>query len=162
MSRFSTVKSATAQFTERKYLHMLKSPLNDSGVLIYMAPDKIEKNTLHPQPGATHDRRRRAFTIESRGKNQTLSLGLYPQLGAFIEGIRATLAGDLATLQGIYATQLTGSADSWQLVLQPRDPKMQEIVRAIYIFGNDVNITRVQTVEHDGDRTDMTIVPVSP
>jgi len=76
--------------------------------------------------------------------------------------LRATLAGDLATLQGIYDTQLAGSADSWQLMLQPRDPKMQEIVRVIYIFGNDVHITRVQTVEHDGDRTDMTIVPVSP
>jgi outer membrane lipoprotein-sorting protein len=161
MSRFSAVKSATAQFTERRYLHMLKSPLNDSGVLIYMAPDKVEKNTLHPQPETlTIDGD--TLTIESQGKTQTLSLSAYPQLGAFIEGIRATLAGDIATLQGIYETQLTGSADSWQLVLQPRDPKLQEIVRVIYISGDDVQITRVQTVEHDGDRTDMTIVPVSP
>lgn len=161
MARFAAVKSASAQFTERRYLRMLKAPLNDSGVLIYMAPDKLEKNTLQPQPETlTIDGD--TLTIDSQGKSQTLSLSAYPQLGGFIEGLRATLAGDIATLQTIYATELTGSLDNWQLVLQPRDPKMQDIVRAIYIAGENNRITRVQTVERDGDRTDMTILPAGP
>lgn len=161
MSRFGAVKSASAQFTERKYMRMLKSPLSDSGVLIYMAPDKLEKNTLQPQ-SETLTIDGDTLAIESQGKTQTLSLSAYPQLGGFIEGIRATLAGDLATLQSIYETQLAGDDASWQLVLQPRDPKMQDIVRAIYISGNDTHITRIQTVERDGDRTDMTILPAGP
>ncbi|HVA15610.1 MAG TPA: LolA-related protein [Stellaceae bacterium] len=161
MARFGAVKSATAQFTERKYLRMLKSPLSDSGVLIYAAPDKLEKNTLRPQPETlTIDGD--TLAIEREGQTQTLSLSAYPQIGGFIEGIRATLAGDLATLQRIYYMQFAGSIDAWQLILQPRDAKMREIVRAIYISGDDVHITRIQTVEGDGDRTDMTITPGSP
>ena len=161
MAGLATVKSATAQFTERKYLRMLKAPLSDSGVLIYEAPDKLQKNTLAPAPenltieGDT-------LTIERQGQTQTLSLSAYPQIGGFIEGIRATLAGDLPALQQIYDTQLDGTASAWQLVLQPRDDKMKAIVRAIYIGGNDNRINRIQTIEHDGDRTDMLIVQDHP
>src|SRR5579863_99687 len=123
MARFSAVKSGTAYFTEEKYLHILKQPLHDNGVLIYEAPDKLQKQTLLPTPellvviGDT-------LTVDSRGKHQTLRLSDYPQLGGFIEGIRATLAGDLATLQKIYDVRLDGSLDDWHLELLPRDPKM--------------------------------------
>ena len=161
MASLATVKSATAQFTERKYLRMLKSPLSDSGVLIYAAPDKLQKNTLAPtleNLTIAGD----ALTIERQGQTQTLSLSAYPQIGGFIEGIRATLAGDLAALQRIYDTHLDGTQSAWQLILQPRDDKMQAVVRAIYIGGNDNHITRIQTIEHDGDRTDMTIVQANP
>ncbi len=161
MARFGAVKSAAAHFTERKYLHMLKAPLGDSGTLVYAAPDKLQKDTLRPNPerltldGDT-------LTIERRGKTQTLSLADYPQVGGFIEGIRATLAGDLAGLQQVYLTHIEGSLDAWRLVLQPRDEKMREIVRSIAISGADVHISRIETVERDNDRTDMTIVEDSP
>jgi hypothetical protein len=161
MARFSTVKAANAHFTERKYLHMLKSPLDDSGVLIYVAPDKLQKNTMQPELErlAIHGD---TLTIEREGKTQTFSLAQYPQVGGFIEGIRATLAGDLATLQRIYDTHLGGGIDAWQLALQPRDPTMQKTVQSIYISGSDVHIKRIETVEHDGDRTEMTIVEDHP
>jgi hypothetical protein len=161
MARFSAVKAANARFTERKYLHMLKSPLDDSGVLIYVAPDNLQKNTVQPEPErlAIHGD---TLTIEREGKTQTLSLAQYPQIGGFIEGIRATLAGDLATLQRIYDARLGGGIDAWQLVLQPRDSTMQKIVQSIYISGSDAHIKRIETVEQDGDRTDMTIVEVNP
>ncbi len=161
MSRFGAVKSATAHFIERKYLHVLKAPLVDSGVLIYAAPDKLQKETLQPNPERlTIDGDK--LTIDRQGKTQTLSLADYPQIGGFIAGIRATLAGDLTALQQTYETRLDGDLDAWHLVLQPRDERMQEIVRSISISGTDVHIGHIETVERDDDRTDMTIVEDGP
>lgn len=156
MARFGAIKTARAQFTEQRYLHMLKGPMEDSGTLAYTAPDRLEKDTLHPTQqrmivaGGT-------LTIEQLGKTQQLNLADYPQIGGFIDGIRATLAGDLTTLQRIYRTDLTGTMDAWVLRLQPRDPSMQAIVQSISISGSDTRIAHIETVEHDGDHIDMTI-----
>jgi len=156
MARFATIKSASAQFVERRYVHFLKGPLIAKGVLIFTAPNRLEKKTLEPAAedmvidGDT-------LTIQRQGQTQTLSLSAYPQIGAFIEGIRATLTGNTASLQRIYQTDLQGDANGWQLQLQPRDPAMRAVVRSIAISGSGAVIDRIQTVEHDGDRTDMRI-----
>ena len=156
MARFATVKSASAQFVERRYLHFLKAPLIAKGVLIFTAPNRLEKKTLEPAAenmvidGDT-------LTVQREGQTQTLSLSAYPQIGAFIEGIRATLTGDAASLQRIYQTDLQGNANGWLLQLQPRDPAMQAVVRSISISGSGSVIDRIQTIEHDGDRTDLRI-----
>jgi hypothetical protein len=156
MAQFATVKSARAQFVERRYVHFLKAPLIAKGVLVFAAPNRLEKKTLEPTAedmvidGDT-------LTVERQGQTQTLSLSAYPQIGAFIEGIRATLTGDAALLQRIYETDLHGDVHGWQLQLQPRDPAMQAVVRSIAISGSGDVIDRIQTIEHDGDRTDMRI-----
>ncbi|HEV8016825.1 MAG TPA: LolA-related protein [Stellaceae bacterium] len=157
MAQFADVKVGTAQFTERRYLRMLKGPLIDSGILVYAAPNRLEKKTLSPEAedmvidGDT-------LTITREGKTETLNLPNYPQIAAFIEGIRATLGGDLGTLQQIYDTDLRGDSGNWLLELQPRDPAMRAVVRLIDISGSGAAIARIQTVERDGDRTDMMIV----
>jgi outer membrane lipoprotein-sorting protein len=156
MARFATVKSASAQFVERRYLHFLKAPLIAKGVLIFTAPNRLEKKTLEPAAenmvidGDT-------LTVQREGQTQTLSLSAYPQIGAFIEGIRATLTGDAASLQRIYQADLQGNANGWLLQLQPRDPAMQAVMRSISISGSGSVIDRIQTIEHDGDRTDLRI-----
>jgi outer membrane lipoprotein-sorting protein len=161
MLRFGAVKQATARFTERKYLHILEAPLEDSGVLIFAAPGSLQKNTLQPNAerlmidGDT-------LTIEREGKTETLDLADYPELGGFIEGIRATLAGNLATLERLYDPQLDGSIEAWRLVLKPRDEKMRQLIQSIRISGRDVHIERIETLERDGDHTDMTIVEDAP
>jgi hypothetical protein len=161
MQRFGTIKTSTARFTEHRYLRMLKVPLEDSGELIYIAPDKLQKNTLSPKPerlvieGDT-------LTIEREGKAQTLKLSGYPQLWGFIEGIRATLAGDLPGLQRFYDIRLEGDIAAWRLMLQPRDAKMQEIVQSILISGSDTHIKTIDTQERDGDHSEMTITEDIP
>lgn len=161
MQQLAAVKRSSAHFVERKTLHILRAPIMDSGTLIYAAPATLEKNTIQPKPErltVVGDK----LTIEHDGQTQALSLADYPQLGGFIEGIRATLAGDLATLTQLYALNLTGTADAWQLQLLPRDPKMQQVVRSIHISGVGPHVQRIQTDEGQGDRTDMTIVEDQP
>src|SRR5579864_5215908 len=126
MRGLGTVQSATAHFVEHRYLHLLKKPLSSSGTLVYAAPGRLQKDTEEPKPehlvvdGDT-------IAIERDGKTETLQLADYPQIGAFIEGIRATLAGDRAALERFYTVSVNGTGEAWELLLRPRDPKMQAI-----------------------------------
>jgi outer membrane lipoprotein-sorting protein len=158
---FSAVKEAKARYVERKFLRVLKQPIQDSGILVYAAPDYLRKEMLEPHHElmvVTGDK----LTVERNGETQTLNRNDYPHVWAFIEGIRATLAGDLSALQAVYSVTLEGDETKWQMSLQPLDPQMQEIVSSIRIFGAAAQITRVDTRERDGDRTDMFITKESP
>jgi hypothetical protein len=45
--------------------------------------------------------------------------------------------------------------------LTPRDPRLREMVATIRIQGERSAIRDVQTMQADGDRTDMTVTPES-
>lgn len=161
MRELATVKTASAHFVERRYLHLLKEPLVVSGTLSYRAPDQLSKITLEPQTERLIVDRD-LLTIDREGKSRTLRLEDYPEIWAIIEGIRGTLAGDRAALEKYYDLKLEGSAASWTLSLVPRDPKIKQLVRSILIFGEGHSIRHILTLEQEGDRSDMTITEDSP
>jgi outer membrane lipoprotein-sorting protein len=159
MATLAHVKSASAQFVERKTLRVLDTPLVSSGTLLYVAPDQVEKITVLPE------RERIAIsgdklTIEggTSDRPRTLSLANAPEIAAFVESIRATLAGDLPALDRFYRVKLAGEPASWQLDLVPRAEKLTQLVRRIRISGSGEKITSVETDEADGDRSEMSVV----
>ncbi|HVA35821.1 MAG TPA: outer membrane lipoprotein carrier protein LolA [Stellaceae bacterium] len=158
MRSLRQVRSASGQFTERKTVHMLNAPLVSSGTLSYVAPDRVQKVTLSPTPERfvlDGDQ----VTIAGGPDQQTHTFALtdYPQIGGLVEGIRATLAGDLQTLDRYYDLQLTGDAANWQLLLQPKDTDLTRFVKWIRIIGTQNRIRAVETEESDGDRSEMSI-----
>lgn len=159
MQSLQQVKSASGQFVERKFMHVLNEPLVASGTLLYVAPDQVQKITVSPKwerLTLAGDR----LTIEGAAGEQSrrLSLSRYPEVGAFVEGIRATLAGDLAGLRRFYDVSLAGDPWQWQLRLVPKDPKLRKLVTSIRISGGGNAIREVMTEEGDGDHSDMSIV----
>jgi outer membrane lipoprotein-sorting protein len=158
MAALQGVQGATASFIERKYMRMLKEPLQSSGRLVYVRPDKLQKETILPKPEKlTVDRDR--LTIEQQGgETRRLALQEFPQIWALVESIRATLAGDLPTLTRFYDVSLQGGRENWTLRLVPRDSKTRELVSTIIISGDGDKIRNVRTEEADGDLTSMTIV----
>ena len=158
MATLARVKSASAQFVERKTLRVLDTPLVSSGTLLYVAPDQMEKITVLPE------RERLAIsgdklTIEARASDRprTLSLANAPEIAAFVESIRGTLAGDLPALDRLYRVELAGGPASWKLDLMPRAEKLAQLVRRIRISGSGEKITAVETDEADGDRSEMSV-----
>jgi hypothetical protein len=159
MAELRQVKSATGRFVERKQLHVLDKPLVSSGTLLYLAPDQLQKITISP----TWERiavRRDQITIEhaQEGSARTFSLSDRPEIGALVESIRATLAGDLATLTRFYAVTAEGDAAAWHLVLVPKQQKLHDLVKDIRISGAGRDIRTVETEEADGDRSVMSVV----
>jgi outer membrane lipoprotein-sorting protein len=159
MQTLAQVKSSSAQFTERKTMRMLSEPLVTSGTLLYLAPDQVQKITVLPKRERVAVR---GDTVTLDGgqdeRSRTLSLSDYPEIGGIVEGIRATLAGDLPTLSRYYAVQLDGSATDWRLLLQPIDPKLQKFLKSIRIAGDGNKVSTVVTEDGDGDISEMSIV----
>ena len=158
MQELARVKSAKARFVERKHLAILTAPLESSGTLTYIAPDRLEKHTLSPRTESLLLERDR-LTLESGEpkRRHTIRLEDYPVVGIFVESIRSTLAGDLALLNRLYEVALEGDEHKWRLVLKPSDPKMQEMVREIRIGGSRNWIGSIEFLEPGGDRSVMTI-----
>jgi hypothetical protein len=99
------------------------------------------------------------LTLEDKGRDQkrTIALAEHPVIQAFVEGVRSTLAGDLATLNRFYQVALDGNERRWRLTLRPREQRMQDFVSAIRISGSLDRIRTIEIVETEGDRSVMTI-----
>src|SRR5262245_53312064 len=124
MHDLGQVKLAKARFTERKHLAILTAPLESSGTLTYIAPDRLEKHTLLPRAESMVLERNQLVLEGGQPKRRrTIRLDQYPQVGVFVESIRSTLAGDLALLSSLYEVALEGDEGKWQLVLTPADAK---------------------------------------
>jgi hypothetical protein len=157
---FAHKPAARASFVEKKSVRVLDRPLVSSGELRFEAPDRLEKRTLKPRPevlrldGDT-------LTLERGERRLQLSLRSHPAAGAFVESIRATLAGDRAALERVYDVRLEGSERSWALTLTPRDADIARLVERIRIAGQDAEVTVIEILQANGDSTLMSVQRLS-
>jgi outer membrane lipoprotein-sorting protein len=159
MAALRQVRSSNASFIETKSLRLLNQVQTSSGRLLYVAPNWMQKQTIAPVASRltiAGDR----LTVERQGEpNREISLQDYSQIGALIDSVRATLAGDATELSRHFAPSLTGDANAWTLTLTPTDPKLRDMVASIRILGQQTAIREIDTDEADGDRTTMAITP---
>ncbi|AOJ25841.1 MULTISPECIES: LolA-related protein [Burkholderia] len=160
MSTLARHKSGRATFTETKYLSIATQPVESSGELVFVAPDHLEKHTLSPKPEhlvVDGD----MLTVERNNRTFTLALARYPELGAFIDSIRATLAGNRFALEQVYKVALSGRGDDWTLTLTPLDARMLKVVSTITLDGTRDELRGVAIRQADGDRSVMRLQPVA-
>jgi outer membrane lipoprotein-sorting protein len=159
MQDLAQVKSARARFVERKFLRILNEPLEMRGTLSYSAPAHLEKHTLTPKrESLVLDQDRLTLEDEARKQRRTLALQEYPVIWALVESIRATLAGDLQSLNRFYHVRLEGDRREWRVLLTPRDSKMRAMVNEIRISGTGRSVRVIEVTEAGGDRSEMTII----
>lgn len=156
MQNLSQNKSGQATFVEKKYIAVLDKPVQSSGDLLYTAPDRLEKRTLKPKPESMLVNGNELVVERGRQKHR-VQLQNYPELAAFIDSIRGTLAGDLKALERNYQLSLEGTAERWTLQLVPVGEKMRVVVQHIRISGIADDVRSVEITQADGDRSLMTI-----
>ena len=156
MRGLAQIRSSQAGFVEKKFIAMLDRPIESSGELLYTAPDRLEKRTLKPKPESMiveHG----ALMIERGRQKHRLQLQDYPELAAFIDSIRGTLAGDRKALERNYRLGLEGTAVRWTLQLLPVDEKMRAVVKHIRIAGVRDAVRSIEITQVDGDSSLMLI-----
>lgn len=160
MQSLAQAKPGRASFVEKKYLSILDRPIESSGELAYSAPDRLEKRTAKPKP-ETMVVEGDTLMLERGRQKHTVQLQQYPELGAFIDSIRGTLAGDRKALERAFRLKLDGPAERWTLTLWPTDAKLLTLVHLIRIAGIRDNVRSIEVIQTDGDRAVMTIERIS-
>jgi outer membrane lipoprotein-sorting protein len=155
------VTESTARFHETRHIGALTAPVERTGTLSYRRPDHLEMNVETPQPeklvidGGT-------LRVTTASGVRTLSLDSAPALLAWTESLRATLAGDIASLSRHFDTRLSGDEHAWSLALEPRDPVLRSQIASIVIGGSGETIARVEMREQGGDDAVMEIAAQHP
>ena len=149
---------------ETKTIAHLTEPIRRQGQLHYQRPDRLEKRSdaansaLKISPSFERiNVVGQQLTIETRRGLRTVDLSAEPLLAALVESLRATLAGDEATLKAAFAVQLSGQREAWQLDLAPLATELSRFIRAVTIRGKLAQIDSVRIVETAGDSSLMDI-----
>jgi hypothetical protein len=151
------------RFEETAFSHLLTQPLKTQGILRFTPPTGLEKHITAP-----HDERYLVegdtvlFESKTKGTKRTLSLHDYPALRAFIEAFRSTLANDVGTLKRFYRVTLQGEPRRWVLMLRPLDKSVQELVTSIRFSGEKEQVSSIEILAPDGDRSVMLITTGAP
>lgn len=159
MQTLAESKPSHATFTEIKHIAILDQPVESSGELFFTAPDFLEKRTLLPKPESLIVNGQKIL-IERGSKTYYFTLQNLPELAAFINSIRGTLAGDLKSLNRDFQLKLEGKPDKWLLQLTPSNAKMKKLLQHIRIAGFNNQIRNIDILQTDGDSAFMTIKPV--
>ena len=83
-------------------------------------------------------------------------------LRAFIEAFRSTLANDVVTLRRFYSVTLQGEPRRWVLILRPLDKPVQELVESIRFSGERAQVSSIEILAPDGDRSVLVIATGAP
>ena len=159
LQSLATIRSSHASFIEKKFIAILDTPVESSGELFYTAPDRLEKRTMKPKAESmVLDKDK--LIVEQRGKKHILSLQSYPEIAAFIDSIRGTLAGDRKALERSYKLSIAGTQQDWDLNLLPLDDKMKKVVASINISGSGNMLETIKIKQADGDSSVMMISPL--
>ncbi|MDI1308693.1 MAG: outer membrane lipoprotein carrier protein LolA [Methylotenera sp.] len=159
MQSLATTRSSHASFIEKKSIAILEKPVESSGELFYSAPDHLEKRTLKPKAESMLLDKDKLI-VEQRGKKHVLALRNYPEIAAFIDSIRGTLAGDRQALERNYHLSMDGNEQSWNLTLIPIEDKMKKVVAKISIAGLGNALQTIDILQADGDSSQMSITPL--
>ena len=155
------VRSGEATFVETRRIEMLDRTLQSSGRLSFKAPDSFVRETLKPR----HEKLAvdgNTLTMSLGERSRTMQLDASPEAAVIVEAIRGTLTGNRATLERLFETTVSGDAARWSLDLVPRDLRLRGQVAAVRVSGRDAAAREVEVRLADGDRSVMTIEPVTP
>lgn len=159
MAELARNPGGQAKFVEKRHLKLLDKPVIATGEMRYSPPDRLEKRTFTPQ-AETMVLEKDTLSLERERRRMSIRLSSRPEVAAFVDSIRSTLAGDRAALERSYQLQLTGSLDNWVLTLVPSDSRIAEMLQRITVSGVRQQVLGIEYLQADGDRTEMSIEPV--
>jgi outer membrane lipoprotein-sorting protein len=156
MRLFASSKHIKADFSERKFIQILDTPVESEGELVFKAPARLEKRTTRPR-AETLLIDGNKVSIERGSFKRTLSLDEFADMASLVQSLTATFRGDQISIEQYFRWKLSGPANRWQLVLAPRSSKLFVTLKEIRLAGDGSYVHTVETTLTDGDRSLMTL-----
>jgi hypothetical protein len=142
---------ARIDYTEVRFVHLLREPLITHGELEYQAADRLGKRVTAPyrERSTIADG---TVTVEREGHApRRFALARVPELEALLAGFGALLTGDTTRLEADYDARLVAKPPNWTLTLKPRSAELAARVRALVIDGAAAEPRCFALYETDGD-----------
>lgn len=158
MKSLAQRKQGQVSYVEEDYLAILDRPVKSSGVLVYRAPDHLEKRTLTPKKESLvleGDE----LTVQRGHRTYRMQVSAHPQVAPLVDAVRDTLAGNEGGLEKVFKVGFTGTVAQWRLRLVPLDEAVARKVSRVEITGARAEIHSVEILQADGDRSVMTLGP---
>lgn len=156
MKSLAQRKHGEVTYVEEDHAAILDRPVKSSGVLVYDAPDRLEKRTLKPKAQSLvlqgDD-----LTVQRGHRKYRLQVSAYPQVAPLVDAMRDTLAGNEAGLERVFKVGFTGTEENWKLELAPLDKDVARKVSRVEIAGTHDEIRSVEILQVGGDRSVMTL-----
>jgi hypothetical protein len=124
-------------FTEVRFSAMLTEPLVISGVLGYAGAQALDRQVLAPYREETQIRNDRVTVRREGEPERRFALRRAPELQGLLHAFSAILAGDYAAIERDFTVTATGTMQSWQIELTPRDSRLRERIPQFLIDGRD-------------------------
>ena len=156
MKSLAQRKQGQVTYREKDYYGILDQPVSSSGVLVYRAPDHLEKRTVKPKSESLvleGDE----LTVQRGKRTYHMQLSASPQVAPLVDAIRDTLGGNEEALRRVFKVAFTGTLDDWSLRLVPLDRDVARNVERVEIAGARDEIHSVEIFQVDGDRSVMTL-----
>jgi outer membrane lipoprotein carrier protein LolA len=158
LAQLAMRKHGRVEFIEQKFIAALDRPIESSGEMRFDAPDHLEQLTLKPR-AETLILDNGTLTVDRGRTHRSMDMHAFPQVEPLVESIRATLAGDRASLERIFRLEFTGGMARWTLTLVPLESKVKQLVAQVKIDGVRDQLIKVEIRQTDGDRSLMTLRP---
>jgi len=151
MDGMAATSGVIADFREQKQIALLEKPLESSGVLYFVPPNRLARFTLKPAASALIiDGEKLRF---QQGRQQRFDLSANPMARIFIDNFIVLFNGDLAKLQRLYQTNFSAKGENWTLMLEPRGSPLRGLVEQNALRGDRSGIREMVMQNRDGDRT---------
>jgi hypothetical protein len=158
MQRLASVKSAKAEFIETRYLKLLSSPVQSSGVLTYTAPDRFEKHSLKPiEEKMTIYKHLVTLEDIAKGRKNTISPANFPALSALIDAMRGALSGNGNLLAETFKVKIEGAVGQWKLSLVPKEAVQYGYIHRVIVMGKGEIVDSIEVQQADGDKSVMSM-----
>ncbi len=152
MRRLASTPGVEAHFRETRELDLLAVPLESSGVLYFVPPDRLARFTLEPAFSALLVEGE-SVRFREAPEAEEIDLSGSPAARVFVDHFIALWSGDLERLQQLYRAQLGAEGSGWKLVLQPRRAPLDRFVESVVLRGDDRGPGEIVLNDRDGDRT---------
>lgn len=152
LRRMASTPGVEAVFEERKELALLAAPLETHGVIYFVPPDRFARFTTAPGESALVVRGDDVQLREGADAQQ-IDLSGNRVARVFVENFVALWSGDRERLERLYALEILGAREAWELRLVPRRAPLADVIASITLRGDRDAMRELVVLERDGDRT---------
>ncbi|MCY4245204.1 MAG: outer membrane lipoprotein carrier protein LolA [Gammaproteobacteria bacterium] len=163
MKELGGIRLIDAAFTEQKQAEFLSGgEFAVSGEMHFKAPHTLRRIVTKPYRESIIIDESTVIIKRMDSKNETdkvrfIEIDSHPSIRLFIDSMRATMAGDLATVLEIYEVELSGDRGEWSLRLVPQRKALKKFINAVDVTGSANRISTLLVHEDDGTRSLITL-----